>query len=36
VFAIRAEIENGLQELGEYLRAWAAYTEWCQVRGIAA
>jgi hypothetical protein len=36
VFAIRAEIEDGLVRLGEYLQRWAAYSDWCAKRGFAA
>ena len=34
--AIRAEIEDGLVRLGEYLQHWAAYSDWCAKRGVAA
>jgi hypothetical protein len=30
---VRAEAEAGLLRLAEYLRAWAAFDEWCVARG---
>lgn len=35
-FALRAEIEDGLDRLGDYLRRWADYADWCERRGLAA
>ena len=35
-FAVRAEVEDGLRQLGEYLRAWAAFDAWCRARGDTA
>lgn len=32
-FAVRAEVEDGLRRLGEYLAAWAAFDDWCEARG---
>jgi hypothetical protein len=32
-FAVRAEVEEGLRHLAEYLGAWAAFDEWCRARG---
>ena len=29
-WAVRAEVEEGLYEIGEYLRAWARFDEWCE------
>jgi hypothetical protein len=31
-FAVRAEIEDGLRRLGDYLCNWAAFDEWCATR----
>jgi hypothetical protein len=28
-FAVRAEVEEGLRRLADYLGAWAAFDEWC-------
>jgi hypothetical protein len=28
-FAVRAEVEDGLQRLSNYLRAWADFDAWC-------
>lgn len=36
VLAVREEIERGLVELTDYLRGWAAYSDWCAARGRAA
>jgi hypothetical protein len=30
---VRAEVEDGLRRLGEYLAAWAAFDQWCAARG---
>ena len=35
-FAIRAEVEDGLRQLAEYLGAWAAFASWCRARGDTA
>jgi hypothetical protein len=35
VFALRAETESGFARLLEYLRAWAAFSDWCEARGLA-
>jgi hypothetical protein len=35
-FAVRAEVEDGLRQLAEYLGAWARFDEWCKARGLAA
>ena len=32
-FAVRAEVEEGLRHLAEYLGAWAAFDVWCRARG---
>jgi hypothetical protein len=32
-FAVRAEVEVGLRQMAEYLRAWAAFDDWCSGRG---
>jgi hypothetical protein len=29
-FAVRAEVEDGMRRLGDYLRAWAAFDAWCR------
>lgn len=31
-FAVRAEVEDGLRQLADYLAAWAAFDRWCSVR----
>jgi hypothetical protein len=31
-FAVRAEVEDGLRKLADYLSAWAAFDEWCASR----
>jgi hypothetical protein len=28
-------VEDGLRKLADYLTAWAAFDEWCEVRGRA-
>lgn len=35
-FAVRAEIEDGMRQLGEYLRGWAAFAAWCDAHGRSA
>ena len=35
-FAVRAEVEDGLRKLGEYLGAWAAFDAWCAARRSVA
>jgi hypothetical protein len=35
-FAVRAEVEDGLRQLSEYLGAWAAFASWCRARGDTA
>jgi hypothetical protein len=32
-WAVRAEVEAGFRVLGEYLRAWALFMDWCAQRG---
>jgi hypothetical protein len=34
-WAVRAEIEEGLHQLREYLGSWALFTEWCDAHGLA-
>jgi hypothetical protein len=34
VFALRAEIEDGLSRLADYLARWAAYADWCDGRDL--
>jgi hypothetical protein len=34
IIAIRAEVEQGLLDLDQYLGAWAAFGTWCQSRGL--
>jgi hypothetical protein len=36
VFAVRAEVDDGLRQLEEYLDAWAAFDTWCVSHGRAA
>lgn len=36
VLAIRAEVQEGLRRFAEYLRAWAAFADWCAARGRSA
>jgi len=31
-FAVRAEVEDGLRRLADYLTAWAAFDQWCESR----
>jgi len=33
LISIKVEAARGLQQLSEYLRAWAAFSEWCAARG---
>jgi hypothetical protein len=35
-FAVRAEVEEGLRRLADYLAAWAEFDAWCAVRGHPA
>jgi hypothetical protein len=35
-WAVRAEIEEGLCQIREYLRSWAAFSAWCESHGRAA
>jgi hypothetical protein len=35
LFAIRADVDRGLRELDDYLRAWAAFGDWCAERGLS-
>jgi hypothetical protein len=35
-FAVRAEVEDGLRRLADYLSAWAAFDAWCDSRSRAA
>ena len=30
LIAVRAEVEQGLLDLDDYLRAWAAFGTWCK------
>ena len=32
LIAIRAEVEQGLLDIDDYLRAWAAFGNWCSDR----
>jgi len=32
-FAVRAEVEEGLRQLADYLSAWARFDAWCRARG---
>jgi hypothetical protein len=32
VISIKVEVARGMQQLSEYLRAWAAFSEWCSAR----
>jgi hypothetical protein len=36
IFAVRAEVEDGLRRLGDYLAAWAAFEAWDAARGHSA
>jgi hypothetical protein len=36
VFAVRAEVDEGLRQLEDYLEAWAAFDTWCVSHGRAA
>jgi hypothetical protein len=33
VISIKVEVARGMQQLAEYLRAWAAFSDWCTGRG---
>jgi len=33
VISIKVEVARGMQQLSVYLRSWAAFSEWCAVRG---
>jgi len=35
-FAVRAEVEDGLRRLADYLTAWAAFDQWCASRTRSA
>jgi len=35
-FAVRAEVEDGLSRLADYLAAWAAFAAWCEKHSPAA
>jgi hypothetical protein len=35
VISIKVEVARGMQQLSEYLRAWAAFSEWCADRGAS-
>jgi hypothetical protein len=30
VISIKVEVARGLQQLGQYLSAWAAFSDWCR------
>ncbi len=36
MFAVRAEVEDGLVRLNEYLARWAAFDDWCATRPALA
>jgi len=33
---VRAEVEEGLRQLADYLSAWARFDAWCRARGETA
>lgn len=35
MFAVRAEVEDGLVKLSDYLARWAEFDHWCRTRGRA-
>jgi hypothetical protein len=35
-WAVRAEVEEGLYQLREYLRSWARFSDWCAARDCEA
>jgi hypothetical protein len=35
-FAVRAEVEDGIRRLSEYLGAWAEFDRWCASHGRVA
>lgn len=35
-WAVRAEVEEGLWQLRQYLRAWVLYEDWCASHGRPA
>jgi hypothetical protein len=36
LIAVRAEVEQGLLDFDDYLRAWAAFGSWCGDHGLPA
>ena len=34
-WAVRAEIEEGMHQLRDYLGSWARFTAWCDAHGLA-
>ena len=36
MFAVRAEVEDGLIRLGDYLARWAEFDDWCSCRPALA
>jgi hypothetical protein len=35
VISIKVEVARGLTQLAGYLRAWAAFDDWCSAHGSA-
>jgi hypothetical protein len=31
-WAVRAELEDGFDQIREYLRSWARFSDWCESR----
>lgn len=32
VISIKVEVARGMQQLAEYLRGWAAFSDWCATK----
>jgi hypothetical protein len=36
VISIKVEVARGMQQLSEYLRGWAAFSDWCDAHASTA
>jgi hypothetical protein len=36
VISIKVEVARGMQQLTEYLRGWAAFSDWCDAHASTA